>query len=47
MDYVKPHVLTLGDAKMVIEHAGVKPPSSTMDPHQHRSLFNPAYDLDE
>ena len=47
MDYVRPQVLVLGDAKLVIEYLGIKPPSSTTDPHQHRSLFNPAYDLDE
>jgi len=47
MDYVKPQVSTLGDAKIVIEHAGIKPRSSAMDPHPHRGLFNPAYDLDE
>jgi hypothetical protein len=47
MDYVKPQVSTLGDARLVIEHVGIKPPSSAMDPHQHRSFFNPAYDLDE
>jgi hypothetical protein len=47
MDYAKPQLLVLGDAEQVIEHVGIKPPSSTMDPHQHRSLFNPAYDLDD
>jgi hypothetical protein len=47
MDYVKPQVFTLGDAKVVIEHAGIKPRISTTDPHQHRGFFNPAYDLDD
>jgi hypothetical protein len=47
MDYVKPQVVLLGDAKQVIEHIAIKPRSSAMDPHQNRSLFNPAYELDE
>jgi hypothetical protein len=47
MDYVKPEVITLGDAKRIIEHVGIKPHTSKIDPHQNRSLFNPAYDLDE
>lgn len=47
MDYVKPQVLVLGDATLLMKHVGIKPPSSTIDPHQHRNLFNPAYDLDE
>ena len=47
MDYVKPQVLILGNAKQVLEYVGIKPRSSMMDPHQHRSLFNPAYDLDD
>jgi len=47
MDYVKPQVVTLGDAKQVVEHVGIKPPSSALDPHQNRSFFSPTYDLDE
>jgi hypothetical protein len=47
MNYQKPEVTTLGDAKRIIEHVQQKPHSATIDPHQHRSLFNPAYDLDE
>jgi hypothetical protein len=47
MVYVKPQVLILGDAKIVIEHVGIKPRTSAMDPHPHRGFFNPAYDLDE
>lgn len=47
MNYAKPQVVVLGDAKCVIEHTSTKPRSSAMDPHQNRSLFNPVYDLDE
>jgi hypothetical protein len=47
MNYQKPELRTLGDAKQIIEHVQRKPQSSAVDPHPHRSLFNPAYDLDE
>jgi hypothetical protein len=47
MEYVKPEVVILGEAKAVIEHVGIKPRMAIMDPHQNRGFFNPAYDLDE
>ena len=47
MDYEKPEVTTLGSAQQIIEQMQRKPRSATIDPHQHRNFFNPAYDLDE
>jgi hypothetical protein len=47
MEYVKPEVVILGEAKEIIEHVGMKPRMASIDPHQNRGFFNPAYDLDE
>jgi hypothetical protein len=47
VDYIKPEVVTLGDAKLVIAHLRIKPPCHAIDPHPQRTFFNPAYDLDD
>jgi hypothetical protein len=45
MNYTKPEVKTLGEAKTVIEGVIQKTPTGVLDPAK---LFNtPAYDLDE
>jgi hypothetical protein len=47
MNYSKPEVKTLGQAKAVIERTGQKaPPINVFDPPTKLTL-NPAYDLDE
>lgn len=45
MNYSKPEVKTLGQAKEVIETLNKKVSTSQIDPQ--RQVFNPAYDLDE
>jgi len=47
MEYVKPEVVILGEAKSVIERIGLKPRMANMDPKPGWGFFNPAYDLDE
>jgi hypothetical protein len=46
MNYTKPEVNDLGEAKMVIEQMGHKPRASVSDGTQAFKL-PPAYDLDE
>ena len=45
MNYSKPEVKTLGQAKMVIERTGKKVTTQVIDPSF--KVLNPAYDLDE
>jgi hypothetical protein len=47
MNYTKPQASALGDAVIVIEQLGYKPPAAAIDPSHNHSFFNPAYDLDE
>ena len=45
MNYTKPEVSTLGDARTVIESNGTTKPSQ--QPHELGKMVAPAYDLDE
>jgi hypothetical protein len=48
MNYTKPEVNTLGDAKTTIEFNGqIKPTPKTTDPNVLHPTASPAYDLDE
>ena len=47
MNYTKPEVNTLGDAKVVIEKMGIKPVSPLTEPRVHPTGEQPASDLDE
>ena len=47
MNYSKPEVKTLGEAKSVIETLGYKPTTAKIEGSPLRNVFNPAYDLDE
>lgn len=47
MNYSKPEVNILGEAKSVIENYGSKKDLAVIDGTPPKSLFNPAYDLDE
>jgi hypothetical protein len=48
MNYTKPEVNILGDAKIAIEFNGVsKPILPTTDPTPMTATASPAYDLDE
>jgi hypothetical protein len=46
MNYSKPEVNTLGEAKSVIERTGKAAPVA-IDPPLNNKTPNPAYDLDE
>jgi hypothetical protein len=45
MNYTKPEVSILGEAKSVVESLGYKPASPVFD--GTKAILDPAYDLDE
>jgi hypothetical protein len=47
MNYTKPEVNTLGQAKSVIENLHKKPTTAQIEGSPLRNVFDPAYDLDE
>ena len=48
MNYTKPQLNTMGDAKNVIASGQTqKPPQGTLEPHSSTLYVIPAYDLDD